>query len=365
MIQLLFQPVNFFFPEQSLMIMCSELLNDFFSSFYTYFVSIAFLILSSSIICHSLFLKRHYRTLAYFKFLFDAKNIKAEYHYVDHASRFDNSYHEDYEEKESCITLDSNSSLYLEPIKDINKIVSFLCQIGPKYLSECDLLIFVKMFDDVIREDYSESQLKQICLGVKHIIHNRHQEKNMDEAHWFKIELFKLDLYTRLLLDKIYLYAYDKDIRNINQPKQINKMYPYITTCKLFCNVSYREDYTVVYYQYDTRDCNYNPLIEINLDEFIFNSSKMPLDELKDAIINYSTKYLEIDTFSIKYCYVTDIGIENGELTIFAEIRLKRPYVSSKRAIHSITRKELLYAGNNKFSNKLYHSLSNLFIRNI
>lgn len=358
------QPIIDLFPKQLLMMSFGDCLYNIF----TYFVlPILAIIITRPLIyiCHSVHFIKHHKTLVYFKYLFGAKNLKAEYHYVDHASRFDNSYHEDYEAKETCITLDSNCALYLEPIKDINKIVSIVYDTGPKILDKCDLLIFVKMFNDEIRENYAETQLKKSCVGVKHIMHNRHQEKDMDEAHWFKIDLFKLDFYTRLLLDSLYLYAFDKDERNINQPKQINKMYPYITSCKLFCNVSYKDDYTVVYYQYESKDCNYHPLIEISLDDLILNRTKISLDDVKDAIINYSTNKLEIDIFSIKYCYVTDIGIDNGELTVFAEIRLNKPYVSSQISIHSITRKELLYYGKNKFSKILYHSLSNLFIRNI
>ena len=146
----------------------------------------------------------------------------------------------------------------------------------------------------------------------------------------------------------------------------MNKAYPFITECKLVCNISYKGDIFIAYYQYSIKDNDYHPILEINFDEFFPPLQSMSLKDVKKIIVNHITNYLSSHNYyePIKSCYITDIGIENNNLTIFSEIRLSSPLTFNDQFLHSITRKDLISSNSNKLPKELYHSHSNLFIRN-
>lgn len=318
------------------------------------------------ILLHSLKYKKHKNVLSYFTFLFESKNLKSEYQFIDHASRYDDSYYEDYEEEKSCFMLDENKSLFLEPIKDINEIVSVIERTGYKFQERLNLQLFIEMFNNEIREEFTDRQLNKQCIGVSYFMHNRDQRKEKDEAHWIKLYFFQLDLYTRLLLDKLFFFSFDKERESLGQPQLMNTLYPFLTACKIFCNVCYKGDIMVAYYQYQSHNSDYHPLLELCFDDLFLNNQTMSLKEVKLAVVNHTTSFLLSHNYNgnINNCYITDIGIENGEITFFSEIRLSSPLDSTVINLHSITMKEFLSLKPHKLPKKLYHSLSNIFIRN-
>lgn len=314
-----------------------------------------------------IFYKRHEETLKLFEELFNSKNLKSTYRFIDHASKTENNYHEDYEDykdNEPSIFLDEEKSLHLYD-KSTDYIVELLNNSKTILSIGNHLTFWIYFFDKDIRENYNDIQLKQTCFGVSYIMHNRNQRKEKDEAHWFIIKTFEMDLYTRLLLNNLSFISTNNFQDNYNQPKNINQSYPFITKCNFCCNVFYKNEENKSIESY----CSYNYkefcitfFLDFCLDDL--NTNQMSLKDIKNEIKRRAMEqFISVNHVNnIENCYLTDIGISNGEISIFAEIWvLEKP---KEVSFPMINQNKLLTKGIHKFSDKLYYSLSNSFIRN-
>ncbi len=312
--------------------------------------------------------KLHNRTIKLFEELFKSKNIKSIYRFVDHASKTETAYHEDYDDNESFIYLNQNKSLnlYEKPVDNIQNELknNTIAQSLGNHLK-----FWIDYFNKEIRDSYNEDFLKKECLGISYIIHNRDQRKEKDEAHWFRIECFKMNQYSRILLNELYTNSNCNSQDNYNQPQVINKSYPFITKCKVCCNICFRNDNKKCIESSFSRDSDKDFFLKFNIDDFIceLKTSQMNLKKIKDIIkdktkakINAKSELNEHPSIEIKNCFITDIGISNGEITLFTEIWVTKCF----NFIPMINKKDFIESDSDKYSPKLYYYLSNFFIRN-
>lgn len=226
------------------------------------------------------------------------------------------------------------------------------------------LEILFPLLNENLEEEYDLIELNKKMIGVCSIAHNRDQRKQKDEAHWLNLTLFMTDFRTYKLLDGLYSCIF-RDTDRSNQPHCLNRLYPFLANCNIYCNIYFIEKGKVfIFYQYVSKTMSYEPLLDTNLITFWKNESTLELQELE---IRVSKKISELNLVSnsleIEHCYFTDLGVDKTEITLFAEVKIK--YSSKEKAnFPFFSREQYFEKKTSMFNTKFKQSLNNLFTRN-
>lgn len=202
------------------------------------------------------------------------KNLKADYNYLDHAS-------DNYQLSECKFSISNDKEYHLPEVSNQGKE----------------------------------------CVMVNYLFHNRMQEIVMDEKHYFYVSFFYSDYMTKEHLRKTWI----DNPRIIDQPKDMNDLYPMVLGLKLSVMMYYRWRGTF-YFIHSNNSFVIEHLFDCSDADFVFSRG--------DIVSGYKIEKLLLAKIiesgfevrpSERYNGFTDIGVDDDELYLrlfyFVEIR--------------------------------------------
>lgn len=165
----------------------------------------------------------------------------------------------------------------------------------------------------------------QECVLVNYLYHNRMQESDMDEKHYFHIHLFYSDIHT-----KNNLYKKWQDIRKntkIDQPRDMNGLSPIVLGLKL-CVVMFFKWRDTYYFVHKNNSFVIDYLVDCEDANSIFKSvNQVPATCLENIVLS------KIAEAGLKVCSFyqntgfTDIGLDDDELylRLFYFVGIEKP----------------------------------------
>lgn len=273
-------------------------------------------------------------------------NLKRDYIFVDHVI-------EDYEEDLSLITISSKDNITFDSYltSEIENVLSI-----DEFTLREELLNLISS----IQNQYTQKELNKTCYFVSFIMHNRDQRKQNDEAHWFKIECTVSKMQYRLISQE--LFSQIKITENLNQPEKLNSIFPLIHKASIFCNLVIESDIEerTILCKYDNINNKYKPLLNIPFEYLIsFDSQNISLSEIKE-IIAKSYKDMSIE---ISFSRITDIGVELGEMVLFAEAITYSNLNIVDSNMHFIDKKKFIEQPSTVFSKRMYNSILRILLK--